>query len=205
MPFPAAHPPSPLFAFLSKADVDWPRIHFFWVDERCVLPTSDESNFKLADETLLAPAAVPPGNIHRIYGELDPDEAARRYGADIQEFFQLKPGELPVFDLIHRGMGPDAHSASLFPGDPLIGNQTDIDAAVWVEKLHSHRVTLLPGVLIAARCTVLQVIGEDKAAALNNVLCGPEDPFQYPCQIGTRGSGKAVWFVDRPAASKLSC
>jgi 6-phosphogluconolactonase len=100
-------------------------------------------------------------------------------------------------------MGPDAHTASLFPGEPLIDNRTGIAAAVWVEKLRSHRVTLLPGVLLAARHTVLQVAGEDKADAVRNVLKGPEDPHKYPCQIATRGSEQAVWFLDKAAASKL--
>ncbi len=74
--------------------------------------------------------------------------------------------------LIHRGMGPDAHTASFFPGEPLIDNRTEIAAAVWVEKMKSHRVTLLPGVLLKARQTVLQVAGADKAEALFNVLRG---------------------------------
>jgi len=101
-------------------------------------------------------------------------------------------------------MGPDAHTASLFPGEPLIANHTDIAAAVnATAKPPSHRVTLLPGVLLQARRTVLQVAGQDKAEALHNVLNGPEDPFQFPCQIGARNSDNAVWFVDKAAASKL--
>lgn len=196
--------PKPLFSFLSKADFDWPRVHFFWVDERCVPPTDDQSNFKLANETLLAPVEIPAHNVHRIHGEMVPEEAAIRYIHEIQQFFELKEHELPVFDLIHRGMGPDAHTASLFPGEPLIANRTGIAAAVWVEKLHSHRVTLLPGVLLAARCTVMQIAGADKAEALHNVLKGPEDAFQFPCQLATRESDKAVWFVERPAAAQLN-
>ncbi len=195
--------PKHLFAFMAKADFDWARIHFFWVDERCVPPTDDQSNFKLANQMLLTPAKVPPHNIHRIHGELLPDEAAIRYIGEIRQFFQLDEHALPSFDVVHRGIGPDAHTASLFPGDPLIADRTGIAAAVWVPKLNSHRVTLLPGVLIAARCTVLQVAGADKAEAVNNVLNGPEDPFQFPCQIATRGSGRAVWFLDKAAASKL--
>jgi len=195
--------PKPLFAFLAQADVDWSRIHIFWVDERCVPPTDNQSNFKLANEALLLPAGVPHRNVHRICGELTPEEGAIRYIEDIRQFFELDQHGLPVFDLLHRGMGPDAHTASLFPGEPLIANRTGIAAAVWVEKLRSHRVTLLPGVLIGAARTVLQVAGEDKAEPLRNVLQGPEDPFQFPCQIATRGSDNATWFLDKSAASKL--
>lgn len=195
--------PAALFSFLAKADIDWSRIHFFWVDERCVPPHDDQSNFKLANELLLTPANVPESNIHRIHGELTPEEAAIHYIEEVQRFFELKEHELPVFDLIHRGIGPDAHTASLFPGEPLIGNRTGIAAAVWVEKLKSHRVTLLPGVLEAARRTVIEAIGDDKAEAVENVLNGPEDPFRFPCQIAARDSASTAWFLDKAAGSKL--
>ena len=193
--------PRPMFSRLAASHFDWSHVHIFWVDERCVPPDSDQSNYKLANETLIGPAAINPANVHRIQGELDPEDAARRYVADITRVFGS--GELPTFDLIHRGMGPDAHTASLFPGEPLIENRTDIAAAVWVEKMKSHRVTLLPGVLLKARQTVLQVAGADKAEALFNVLRGPEDVKQYPCQLGTRGSDRSVWFLDKAAAAKI--
>ena len=179
------------------------RRHIFWVDERCVPPADSQSNFKLANELWLLPAEVPAANIHRIHGELIPDEAALKYMDEIKSFFHLKEGELPEFDLIHRGMGPDAHTASLFPGEPLIDNETGIAAAVWVEKLESHRVTLLPGVLKKSRTTVIQIAGADKAEPAHQVLHGPEDPKKYPCQIGTRNSNRAHWFLDKAAAEKL--
>lgn len=194
--------PKPLFAFLANADVDWPRIHFFWVDERCVPPDDDRSNFKLANELLLTPARVPESNVHRVYGELPPDEAASEYIDEIKRFFSLERDALPAFDIVHRGMGPDAHTASLFPGEPLIQDRTHIAAHVWVEKLKMHRVTLLPGVLIAAKQTVLQVAGADKTSAVRNVLTGEGNPESYPCQIASRDS-KATWFLDKAAASKL--
>ena len=195
--------PKPMFAKLGKSGFDWSNVHIFWVDERCVPPTDDQSNFKMADEALLTPARISKYNVHRVHGEMTPDEGALRYVEEIRQFFQLGEHDLPVFDLVHRGIGPDAHSASLFPGQPLIANRTGIAAAVWVEKMKSHRVTLLPGVLLAAKRTVLQVAGQDKAEAVHNILKGPEDPFQFPGQIATRGSDKAVWFLDQAAAAKL--
>lgn len=197
------HTPKLMFAKLAVAEFDWSQVHVFWVDERCVPPESDQSNFKLASEALLAPARIPAANIHRVKGELPPEEAAAAYVAEIRSFFQLGSTELPVFDVIHRGMGADAHTASLFPGEPLIHDRDGIAAAVYVEKLKSHRVTLLPGVLLAARNTVIQAEGEDKAQPVYNVLFGPDDPMQYPCQIAARGSEKTVWFLDQAAASKL--
>jgi 6-phosphogluconolactonase len=114
----------------------------------------------------------------------------------------LRDGKLPVFDVLHRGMGPDAHTASLFPGTPLVDNRTDIAAHVWVEKMKMDRVTLLPGVLLAAKRTVLQVSGGDKAEALSHVLNGAENLRSYPCQIASRDE-KAIWFLDQAAAAKL--
>jgi 6-phosphogluconolactonase len=194
--------PKFLFATLAKASIDWSKVHFFWVDERCVPPTDSQSNFKLADDALFTPARVPASSIHRIYGELAPEAAATRYNNDIQAFLSLADGRLPAFDVLHRGMGPDAHTASLFPGEPLIQDRTGIAAKVWVEKMHMDRITLLPGVLLAAKNTVLQVSGEEKADALEHVLRGPEDWMQYPCQIASRDE-RATWFLDRAAAKKL--
>jgi 6-phosphogluconolactonase len=195
--------PKPMFAKLAQSGFDWSNVHIFWVDERCVPPTDNQSNFKMADESLLTPARISKYNVHRIHGEMTPDEGALRYVEEIRQFFQLGEHDLPVFDLVHRGIGPDAHTASLFPGQPLIANRTGIAAAVWVEKMKSHRVTLLPGVLLAAQRTVLQVAGRDKTEAVYNILRGPEDPFQFPGQIATRGSDKAVWFLDQAAAARL--
>lgn len=194
--------PKLLFANLAKADFNWERVHFFWVDERCVPPTDKDSNFKLAHDNLLGPAKVPESSIHRIHGELPPAEAAKKYVSDIKTFFDLSDGQLPRFDVLHRGMGPDAHTASLFPGEPLIANKTDIAANVWVEKFRMHRVTLLRGVLEAAHETVLQVSGAEKADAVRSVLTGQEDLMLYPCQIASRDSD-AVWFLDEAAAAKL--
>lgn len=194
--------PRPMFSAMAKSDLDWSKILIFWVDERCVPPTDDRSNFKMADETLLRPARIAPANARRILGEIDPVEAAARYVSEIKQAFQLNDGELPQFDVLHRGMGADAHTASLFPGSPLVHDKTGIAAHAYVEKLKMDRVTLLPGVLEAAKCTVLLVSGEDKKNALRSVLTGGFDPLNYPCQIASRDA-KAVWFLDEAAASLM--
>lgn len=195
--------PALLFDRLAASPFDWSRVHIFWVDERCVPPTDDQSNYKLANRHLLAPAGVPDSNVHRVLGELIPDEAAVRYVEEIQKSFGIGASEIPAFDLLHRGIGPDAHTASLFPGEPLIQNRTGIAAAVWVEKMNSHRVTLLPAVLEKSRFTILQAAGPDKADPIYQVLHGPEDPMQFPCQIAARDNPNAIWFVDQAAAQKL--
>ena len=190
--------PRRMFEIFARTRFEWKSVHLFWVDERAVPPSDAQSNFKLAQDTWLKPGNFPAPNIHRVLAELDPTEAAARYVEDIQRFFGLEAGELPHFDVIHRGMGPDAHTASLFPGEPLIEDRSGIAAAVWVEKFKQWRITLLPGVLLAARRSALLVTGADKTAALRSVLHEPFDPLQYPAQIAS-GQG-TVWFVDVAAA-----
>ncbi|MGB9611442.1 MAG: 6-phosphogluconolactonase, partial [Bryobacteraceae bacterium] len=144
-----------------------------------------------------------PQNVHRVEGELPPGEAARRYEAEIRSFFRLAPGALPQFDVIHRGLGADAHTASLFPGEPLIEDREGIAAAVWVEKLSAWRITLLPGVLLNARHTVVLATGADKAEALRNVFLAPHEPKQFPGQLGLREGLAMTWFLDEAAAQWL--
>jgi 6-phosphogluconolactonase len=97
-------------------------------------------------------------------------------------------------------MGPDAHTASLFPGQPLIDDRENLAAAVYVEKFQQWRITLLPAVLLAARNTVMLVAGDDKAEALRSVVQAPYDPKKYPAQLVTHSPGNVMWFVDKAAA-----
>ena len=188
-----------LFDKLAASAFHWDRVHLFWVDERVVPPTDDASNYGLAYRRLIEPAHIPVANIHRIYGELDAPEAAVRYVADIRGFFHLDGAELPRFDVVQLGMGPDAHTASLFPGSPLIEDRAGIAAAVFAPQFNQWRVTLLPGLLEAARSTVLLATGAEKAEAVRAVFHGPYDPKKYPAQIAAR---QAVWCLDRAAAQE---
>jgi 6-phosphogluconolactonase len=192
--------PRLMFQAMAKRSFDWRGIQIFQVDERCVPPDHELSNFRMTKESLLDAIRIDKDQFHRIRCELPPEEAARLYAGDIRQSFNLNPGELPVFDAIQRGMGPDAHTASLFPGEPLIGDRTGITAAVWVEKLKQHRVTLLPGVLERARHTLCLATGQDKAEALHKVLRGPFDPGNIPSQIA---SPDTVWYIDKSAGASL--
>jgi 6-phosphogluconolactonase len=192
--------PKLMFAEMAKATFDWSNVHLFWVDERVVPPADSQSNYKLAKENFIDPSHFPASNVHRIQGELPPKEAAKRYDDDIRAFFKLSPGAAPQLDIIHRGMGPDAHTASLFPGEPLIDDRTNLVGAVYVEKFHQWRVTLLPAVLEAARNTLMLAAGDDKAEPLRNVLREPYDPKKYPSQIATYDGEGVMWFLDKAAA-----
>lgn len=192
--------PKVMFAEMAKARFDWTHVHLFWVDERMVPPADSQSNYKLAKENFIDPARFPEANVHRIQGELSPPQAAKSYGDEIRRFFLLTEGAVPQFDIVHRGIGPDAHTASLFPGEPLIEDDRNLTAAVYVEKFHQWRVTLLPAVLEAARHTLMLAAGDDKAEPIESVVRGPYDPKKYPAQIGTYNNGRAVWFLDQAAA-----
>ena len=191
--------PAPMFAYFALEEFPWDRVHLFWVDERAVPPDHPHSNFKLAQDIWLGPAQVPAANIHRIRGELPPQEAARSYSEGIRLFFGLAARELPCFEVVHLGMGRDAHTASLFPGEPKIDDHENIAAAVWAEPAAQWRVTLLPGVLEAARHTVVLAAGTDKIPALEAVRHGPYDPKRYPAQLASREGSGAAWFVDQGA------
>jgi 6-phosphogluconolactonase len=196
--------PKLMFAEMAAAKFDWGNVHLFWVDERVVPPEDSQSNYKLAKENFIDPAHFPTANVHRVQGELPPEEAAKRYKQDIRAFFQLEPGAIPQFDVIHRGVGPDAHTASLFPGEPLIDDRGNLVAAVDVEKFHQWRVTLLPAVLESARHTLMLAAGEDKAEPLRAVLNEPYNPKKYPSQIATYQGKGVLWFLDKAAARLIS-
>ena len=127
--------PKVLFEKLATAKIRWDHTHLFWVDERMVPPTDPASNYKLAGDYLIKPAHIPQRHVHRIRGEMAPKAAAARYVEEIRDFFGLEEGEMPCFDVVHRGMGPDAHTASLFPGDPLIDDRERIAAAVFAPQV----------------------------------------------------------------------
>jgi 6-phosphogluconolactonase len=194
--------PKQLFQSLVNANFTWEGVHLFWVDERAVPPDSPRSNYKLAADFLIGPARIPRQQVHRVRAELSPTAAVETYTEEIRRFFKLQLHELPKFDVIQRGMGADAHTASLFPAEPLIGDRQKIAAVVNVAKLDQWRITLLPGTLLAAHNTVVLVAGEDKAAAVRSVFEEPFDPKKYPAQIGMRDGANVTWFLDQ-AAGKL--
>jgi 6-phosphogluconolactonase len=192
--------PRLMFQRLAQTKLRWEGVHLFWVDERCVPPSDAASNYRMVEESLIRPLRLSARQVHRIQGEMAPPAAAMRYVSEIRNFLGLGMDDLPSFDLVHRGMGGDAHTASLFPGDPAIDDHQGIAAAVYAPQFRQWRVTLLPGVLEAAKHTVA---GADKSEALRAVFHEPIDPKKYPAQIGTRTGHDMAWFVDEAAATLL--
>jgi 6-phosphogluconolactonase len=187
-----------------ESKMAWSHLQIFWGDERQVPPDHQDSNFRMAQEALLSQVPIPPQQVFRIEGERPPDEAAMRYEEVLREQFGAMNGEIPRFDLILLGMGADGHTASLFPGTTAVEESTTLVAATWVEKLHTHRVTMTPPVLNAAKDVIFLIRGHDKASALQMVLEGPRDPARYPAQVVQPTDGHVLWLIDSEAAHDLS-
>jgi 6-phosphogluconolactonase len=194
-----------LVATNARTTLPWDRMFFFWGDERHVPPTDPESNYRMAEEAMLSKVPVPPGNVFRIKTE-NPEAAAAAedYEKAIRKFFGLEPGQFPRFDLILLGMGPDGHTASLFPGTTALQEKSRLVVANWVEKMKTHRITLTLPVLNAARCVTFLVSGTDKAPALKAVLEENVPAEQYPAKLIKPSDGKLIWLIDRAAASQLT-
>ena len=194
-----------LIAANASATLPWNQMFFFWGDERHVPPDSPDSNYRMAKEALLSKVPVPPANIFPVPAE-NPDaaQAAEIYEQTLRKFFAAAPGEFPRFDLILLGMGPDGHTASLFPETPALQEKSRLVVANWVEKLGSSRITFTLPLLNAARRVAFLVSGTDKAAALHEVLEGNAPAEKYPSRLVQPSEGKVIWFVDRAAASELS-
>lgn len=186
-----------------RSCVPWDVCHFFWGDERHVPPDHADSNFRMAHETLLAPLHIRDPQIHRIRAEMpDASDAAANYERELRSFF----GEVafPPIDLQLMGMGPDGHTASLFPGTAAVHERAKWVVAPWVEKLRTFRITLSPPAINASVRVMFMVVGADKADALRNVLEGLRDPDRWPAQVIAPATGDLVWIVDRAAAARLS-
>ncbi|MCE5307778.1 MAG: 6-phosphogluconolactonase [Acidobacteriales bacterium] len=187
-----------------KVRIPWATAHFFWSDERHVPPDDQESNFRMAWETMLCKVTVPPGNIHRIPAEQpDAGRAALEYNGVLRDFFKLGDGQFPRFDLALLGMGADGHTASLFPDSGALHEERRMVVSNWVERLETERITMTAPVLNNASHVFFLVLGEDKASALKAVLQGPRQPDLLPAQMIRPAHGSLLWLVDRHAASLL--
>ena len=184
--------------------VAWDQVHVFFGDERAVPPDHPDSNYRAAHGLLLAHLRIPEANIHRILGELDPGEAAANYEEVLRRQFGIGPGVWPVFDLVFLGLGPDLHTASLFPGSAALDERRRLVVATWVRSKDTHRITVTPPVINHARAAMFLVTGEEKAAALRTVLETEPDPMHRPAQVVRPIDGDLIWLVDRAAAAELS-
>jgi 6-phosphogluconolactonase len=192
--------PRPVYELLATEPfarrVDWPRVHVFFGDERCVGPDDPQSNYRMAREALLSRVSLPAANVHRIRGEEPPELAALAYELELRAFFRTE--RPPALDLIWLGMGENGHTASLFPGTAALRERARWVVAQYVEVVGSWRVTFTLPLINAAREAAFLVEGVGKAATLRRVLRGPYQPDVLPAQL-VRPAGRLRWLVDAAA------
>ena len=179
--------------------ISWSDTFVYFGDERCVPPNDEQSNYRMVERALLEHIPIPPANVHRIRGEIDPGLAANEYASILRADF----GDAPRFDLTLLGLGKDGHTASLFPGTPPNTDDESLVRAVYADADVMWRVTMTPLVINLSRSVAFAVAGADKAQILAEVYEGPTDPVKYPAQIVHPASGKLTWFVDELAAGML--
>jgi 6-phosphogluconolactonase len=198
--------PKKLYGLLAsepyRDQIDWALTEIFWSDERSVPPDSEDSNYHLAHEVLLSQVPIPAGQVHRMPADAkDQDEASLMYTQEIQRVFGTNG--IPSFDLIQLGMGPEGHTASLFPHQASLHEQARLIMPVTVPKPPPPRLTFTPLLLNAASHILFLVTGQDKADALQAVLEGEYNPDEYPAQIIRPTKGEVTWMLDPAAAGKL--
>jgi 6-phosphogluconolactonase len=197
--------PKSLYALLASGsipNIPWEKIFFAFGDERFVPPDHPDSNFRMARETGLL-AKVPDDHVFRVpTEEKDADTAALLYEQTLQKFFGLQAGDFPRFDLVLLGLGPDGHTASLFPGTAALNEKTRMVVANWVEKFKTYRITFTLPVLDRAACDMFLVSGADKANMVREVL--KNENANLPSQKVRPVDGRLQWLLDRAAASGIS-
>lgn len=183
---------------------DFARWQVWFGDERCVPPDHPDSNFRMASEAWLGKSTIPSEQIHRVVCERGtPEAVADAYENEIRASFRLKAGQRPAFDVVLLGLGPDGHTASLFPDSRALDERARNVAWNWVEKFKSHRITLTLPAIDAARAVLFLVAGADKAPAVRAVL--EDGPFDYvpPAKLVEPANGTLTWLLDSAAAAGL--
>jgi 6-phosphogluconolactonase len=185
------------------ATIPWDKLQLFWVDERCVGPDDPESNYGVCRDLLLSKVAIPEANVFRMEGELDPEEAASRYESTLRNTMKLEGAESPAFDLVMLGMGPDGHTASLFPHTPALDEMGRLVVANHVAQKDTWRITLTWPVINHGAEVAFAIEGTEKADVLAEVLTGPRDPERLPSQLIRPANGKLLFLLDEAAGAKL--
>lgn len=183
--------------------IKWDKVLIFLGDERCVPHDNKDSNYKMINEALLSKIAIPESNVFKTVGQADdPDGAAQKYDAELRRVFKISGDEVPSFDLILLGLGPDGHTASLFPESKALKIIDRLYVANFVEKFDSYRLTMTFPLIDAGKTVIFLVCGDSKSQILKEVLELPEK--QYPSQCIEPKSGDLQWYVDRAAVKLLN-
>lgn len=197
--------PKVLFKVLAEKyanSMPWEKIHFFWGDERCVPPDDADSNYKMTKELLLDPVGFPANQIHRVLGEIDPNEAAEQYEAVILEQVQQAAG-LPVFDLMILGMGGDGHTASIFPHQMELLDSDQICAVATHPESGQKRVSLTGKVINQSRQICFLVTGDSKKEKVYEIFKKEGNYQDYPAAHIHAKNGQLSWNLDEAAVALL--
>lgn len=193
--------PKPLYEALASQSLPWEKIHIFWGDERYVPADHPDSNQKMARQAWLDHVALPAPNIHPMPTHRhDPADDAQHHETELQQFFQVQPGEFPVFDIILLGMGDDGHTASLFPKTEAL--QVSDRLVTVGSKDGQPRLTFTFPILNHARCVIFLVAGENKRPALAQIFADEADESLYPARA-VQPQGELWWFLDQAAGAEL--
>jgi 6-phosphogluconolactonase len=182
-----------------RTELSWSDVFVYFGDERCVPPNDEQSNYRMASKAFLDSVGIPPANVNRIRGEIDPGQAANEYASVLRATL----GNAPQLDLVLLGLGSDGHTASLFPGSSPETDDASLVRAVYADSQAMWRVTMTPEIINRARTVVFAVEGVDKAQILAEVYEGPVDAVKYPAQVVAPVSGRLIWIVDELAAGML--
>jgi 6-phosphogluconolactonase len=186
-----------------RSRMPWENLDLYWVDERAVPPDHQDSNYRMTREALLDHVPLKPEQIHRMQGELEPELAAARYETELRNNFRIEGAEHPRFDLVALGMGPDGHTASLFPHTPALHETAKLVTANHVVQMNTWRITLTWPVIDSASSIFFLIAGADKAEVLKEVMLGPRDPDRLPSQLVWPASGILTLLLDKAAAAQL--
>jgi len=200
--------PKALYALLAgsamASRLDWRRVALFFGDERCVPPDHADSNFRMANDTLLRPLNIPQDRVFRMRGEAEPEQAARQYEDSLRKEFDVPAPAWPRFDLILLGLGDDGHTASLFPGTPALRERQRLIVPNQAPQGTKQRLTFTAPLINQAHAVVFLVSGRSKAPALKAVLEDrAADPERYPAKLIQPDNGRLIWFLDHAAAAEL--
>lgn len=191
--------PRPVYEEIARTgrDLPWERIFITFGDERCVPPSDEQSNFRMARESLLIPAAVPDRSVARLRGEVDPQLAAQEYEDQLSVLAAQKGEMIYRHDLILLGLGDDGHTASLFPSTAALEEEMRKVVANFVPKLETWRLTFTLALIAQARRVCFLVDGKKHQDLIDKVL---EPDSQYPASRVQRAASAVTWIIAEPAA-----
>ncbi|HNX65663.1 MAG TPA: 6-phosphogluconolactonase [Bacteroidales bacterium] len=188
---------------IKHGEPDWSRVHFFWVDERCVPESSRKSNFGNAYRLFFSKIDIPGKNLHPINGDTNPEAEAVRYAHEMKTHLPVRD-EIPVFDIILLGMGEDGHTASIFPGVEIFAEKSQACAVSTHPLSGQKRITITEKVINNAKEVIFLVTGSSKAKPLQLIIENHKEAFLLPAKMIAPQNGNLAWYIDNAAAALLT-